>query len=316
MVTDQTTAVVFQEPGRLALSTVVLNSPSPRDCVVEIEFSGISTGTERLLWTGRMPQFPGMGYPLVPGYESVGRILASGSKCTLKPGQRVFVPGAQCFKDVRGLFGGAASRLIVPEARLVPIGDQFEERGTLLALAATAYHALTIDSSQLPDLVVGHGVLGRLLARLIPVLGGRPPTVWDNNSDRRAGATNYPVLLPEDDSWHDYHMICDVSGDASQLDSLILRLASNGTLVLAGFYDKPLSFNFPPAFIREAKMQISAEWQPSDLEAVRDLVEAGKLSLDGLITHRASADDATDAYREAFEDPGCLKMVLNWGHTA
>jgi myo-inositol-1(or 4)-monophosphatase len=34
--------------------------------------SGISTGTERLLWDGTMPPFPGLGYPLVPGYETVG----------------------------------------------------------------------------------------------------------------------------------------------------------------------------------------------------------------------------------------------------
>ena len=43
---------------------------------MDIEWSGISTGTEKLLWSGRMPPFPGMGYPLVPGYESVGRIVA------------------------------------------------------------------------------------------------------------------------------------------------------------------------------------------------------------------------------------------------
>ena len=48
------------------------------EIVVDVEFSGISTGTERLLWDGRMPPFPGMGYPLVPGYESVswGGVMA------------------------------------------------------------------------------------------------------------------------------------------------------------------------------------------------------------------------------------------------
>ena len=34
---------------------------------MDVEWSGISTGTERLLWSGRMPPFPGLGYPLVPG---------------------------------------------------------------------------------------------------------------------------------------------------------------------------------------------------------------------------------------------------------
>jgi 2-desacetyl-2-hydroxyethyl bacteriochlorophyllide A dehydrogenase len=42
-----------------------------------------------------MPTFPGMGYPLVPGYESVGRVVAAGPKARLRVGERVFVPGAQ-----------------------------------------------------------------------------------------------------------------------------------------------------------------------------------------------------------------------------
>ena len=65
-------AVVLQQPEELTLSRLDLDAATDDDLVVDIEWSGISTGTERLLWTGRMPAFPGMGYPLVPGYESVG----------------------------------------------------------------------------------------------------------------------------------------------------------------------------------------------------------------------------------------------------
>ncbi|MEM9757458.1 MAG: chlorophyll synthesis pathway protein BchC, partial [Pseudomonadota bacterium] len=41
-------------------------------------------------------------------------------------------------------------------------------------------------------------------------------------------------------------------------------------------------------------------------------IEHGALSLDGLVTHRRPADDADAAYRTAFADPGCLKMILDW----
>jgi len=73
-----TTAVVLEEPERVVLSRLPLTPATERDVVVDIAFSGISTGTEKLLWTGRMPQFPGMGYPLVPGYESVGTVVSAG----------------------------------------------------------------------------------------------------------------------------------------------------------------------------------------------------------------------------------------------
>jgi 3-hydroxyethyl bacteriochlorophyllide a dehydrogenase len=56
-----------------------LTAPQSTDVVIDIAWSGISSGTERLLWEGRMPSFPGMGYPLVPGYESVGRIVDAGA---------------------------------------------------------------------------------------------------------------------------------------------------------------------------------------------------------------------------------------------
>ena len=80
------TAVVFESPGNLSLREVGLPNCDAADCLVEIDWSGISTGTERLLWDGRMPQFPGLNYPLVPGYESVGRVIDAGSESKIAPG--------------------------------------------------------------------------------------------------------------------------------------------------------------------------------------------------------------------------------------
>ncbi|MFM2043160.1 MAG: putative 2-desacetyl-2-hydroxyethyl bacteriochlorophyllide dehydrogenase [Pseudomonadota bacterium] len=308
-----TLAVVLEAPERLSLRRLNLTAPDAGDVVVDIEWSGISTGTERLLWSGRMPPFPGLGYPLVPGYESVGRVSSAGQDAGVRVGDRVFVPGARCYGDVRGLFGGAAGRVVVPGAKVVPVGDRLGEEGVLLALAATAYHA--IAGGRHPDLIVGHGVLGRLLARIALAVGAPPPTVWETNPARHGGAAGYTVLDPGADPRRDYRSIYDVSGDATLLDSLIARLAKGGEVVLAGFYHDPLSFTFPPAFMREARIRIAAEWRELDLLATRDLIDTGRLSLAGLITHRHAAAEADSAYRTAFGDPACLKMILDWrGH--
>ena len=303
-------AVVLEQPEQLALSRLDLEAATEDDVVVDIEWSGISTGTEKLLWFGRMPAFPGMGYPLVPGYESVGRISAAGTRSGGRLGGRVFVPGARCFGDVRGLFGGAASRVVVPGARALPIAESLGEQGVLLALAATAHHAILAEGCRLPELIVGHGVLGRMIARLAVMAGGAP-VVWDTDAARREGAAGYAVIDPAEDTRRDYRCICDVSGDAALLDTLIARLAPGGEVVLAGFYDT-LTFSFPPAFMREARLRIASQWQPADLQAAKALAESGQLSLDGLITHRAEPGDADAAYRTAFGDPACLKMILDW----
>ena len=308
----QTIAVVLTAPENLALQTLDLDAPGPADVVVDIQWSGISTGTERLLWTGRMPPFPGMGYPLVPGYESVGRVVQAGADSGRHEGDQVFVPGAKCFGPVRGLFGGAASRLVVPGTRVTAIDGTLGQRGTLLALAATAQHAV---ADALPDLIVGHGVLGRLLARLA-VIHGATPTVWETNPARAEGAQGYQVLHPDQDTRRDYRCIVDVSGDPALLDTLIARLAPGGEVVLAGFYAERLSFAFAPAFMREARIRIAAQWQPADLRLVADMAAAGTLNLDGLITHTQAAADAGSAYRTAFDDAACLKMILDWSHRA
>jgi bacteriochlorophyllide a dehydrogenase len=308
-----TVAVVIEGPERLALSRMELAPPGEEDLVVDVEYSGISTGTERLLWSGRMPHFPGMGYPLVPGYETVGRVAQAGSRSGRRVGDRVFVPGARCFGAVRGLFGGAASRLVVPGSRTTVIDSALGAESVLLALAATAYHALSAKDCAKPDLIVGHGALGRLLARLALRMRRVPPVVWENNVERACSAgLGYSVVHPDEDERRDYQAIYDVSGDPSLLDTLIARLAPGGQIVLAGFYDQRLSFAYPPAFMREASIRVSAEWRGGDLDAVKDLVSAGELSLDGLVTHQRPADEAQAAYRVAFDDPSCLKMILDW----
>ena len=136
--------------------------------------------------------------------------------------------------------------------------------------------------------------------------------MWETRADRRAGADGYRVIEPDHDQRRDYRAIYDVSGDSALLDQLIARLAPGGEIVLAGFYSAPLTFSFPAAFMREARIRVAAEWRGDDLAAVLKYLDDGRLSLDGLITHRRSAEDASHAYRDAFEDPACLKMVLDW----
>ena len=307
------TAVVFEQPGEITLRPVELPEPHSTDCVVEVQWTGISTGTERLLWDGRMPPFPGLAYPLVPGYESVGSVLSTGERTDFEVGQRVFVPGSRGFKDVHGLFGGAARSLVVPAERLISLPAETESTGVLLALAATACHALRrMEDLGPPELIIGHGALGRLLARVTEARYQMTPVVWETADERREGNYSYTVIDPTDDDRRDYRRICDVSGASLIIDQAVHHLAKRATILLAGFYAAPIQFQFPAAFMREIDLRISAEWQPEDMQSALDLVSGGDLSLSGIITHDQPYDSAETAYQQAFSDPRCLKMVLDW----
>jgi len=312
-------AIVFEAPQQLSVRSLELKPFEATDLEVEVGFSGISTGTERLLWDGTMPPFPGLGYPLVPGYETVGRVVRVGESADTADcqiGDHVFIPGSYSFQGVRNIFGGAGARLIVQHERVVKVQPELGPKAVLLALAATCYHTVSLGGGRqpmvAPDLIVGHGVMGRLLARITLALGMPAPTVWETQPARRAGAVGYAVVHPDEDSRKNYGAIYDVSGDGTLLNGLIGRLAPGGEVVLAGFYKQDLSFAFAPAFMREAQIRVAAQWKKHDLQAVTALVHQGALSLDGLITHTLTPAKAREAYEVAFGDPQCLKMMIDW----
>jgi 3-hydroxyethyl bacteriochlorophyllide a dehydrogenase len=311
--TLETKAVILSAPGKLALDCVGIVPPAADDIVVAIKHSGISTGTEKLFWTGEMPPFPGMGYPLIPGYEAAGEVVEAGADSGYRVGEHVFVPGASCYEGAFGLFGAAAETLVTKASRVTRIDRGLGAAGALLALAATARHAMAGPNKAVPDLIIGHGVLGRLLARLTVASGAPAPTVWEVDPIRMGGASGYEVTTPELDERRDYKSVYDASGRGDLLNDWIGRIAKGGEIVLAGFYTAPLQFAFPPAFMKEARFRISAEWAADDMVATKALVEAGTLELADLITHQQPAEAAGNAYETAFTDPACLKMILNWG---
>ncbi len=165
-------AVVVSQPRELEVRHLALTPPGPADVVVDIEWSGISTGTERLLWSGTHAAVPRHGL-------SAGARLRIGRPRGAKPapmpacaiGERVFVPGARCFGEVRGLFGGAASRAGgARRARSRRSTRTLGEQGVLLALAATAQHALAGGAPARAD---RRPRRARPAARAAAVRGGR-----------------------------------------------------------------------------------------------------------------------------------------------
>ncbi len=328
--TSMSQAILLRGPGQVELAAVPIHSTSADDILVEVQFSSISSGTERLLWEGSMPQFPGMGYPLVPGYEAVGMVSQAPDHLSDWLNKPVFVPGTQCYGDVKGLFGASASRLLVNSKRAVLLpqhslnnspAQQSIANYTLLALAATAHHMIQVAGPSVfvkdaACLVVGHGVLGRLLARILKHMGAQTVLVSEINPQRQdtadAQLQGYQVVNHLGESAQNFDTIFEVSGDASQLDQLISRLTPGGQVVLGGFYPGSVQFGFAPAFMREAQIRIAAQWQPTDLKAVLEMVVQKNLSLENLLTHQSSPLNAAKAYEQAFGDSSCLKMVLDW----
>ena len=89
--------------------------------------------------------------------------------------------------------------------------------------SSTARHAIAGLGNKLPSLIIGHGVLGRLLARLTIALVVKP-RLYGKESSRVGNETDYDVIDPENDNSSDHESIYEASGDISVLDKIIPKL--------------------------------------------------------------------------------------------
>jgi len=223
-------------PGRGEIRSDTLLSPSASDVVVRALYSGISRGTEALVFNGRVPpsehqrmrapfqagEFPG---PVKYGYASVGQVehglreLQDRTVFVLYPHQ---------------------TRYIVPAQSVYAVPDNVPpERAILAANLETAINGLWDARPQIGDriAVIGAGTVGCLVAWLAGRVPGCRVELVDINPRRAAvaRALGVPFALPETVG-SDQDLVIHASGSAAGL-GLALRIAGfEATIVELSWY--------------------------------------------------------------------------------
>lgn len=315
-------AVVIPRRNTVELRTVQVIEPRTSDVLIRTAYTSISAGTERMLLDGRMPH-PALLFPVVPGYETVGQVVEVGSKAPQDLlGQWVYVGGARCFRGVNPAWGGQSEFISAEAERVVPLGSIDPATGVILALAATAFHGVNVSQIRRNDrvLVLGQGIVGQLAARIAKLQGASHVAVADRVSSRLAAAQADQVIdvahesLDEALGQANINVLIEATGSMTALSGALPLLANHGRVLLLGYYDH-INVPYAPVFMREATVLVAREWQfgpDGDLPRVRDLIASGELDVTGLLTHRVPLDRIQAAYRLAFEDPSCLKLVVEW----
>jgi 3-hydroxyethyl bacteriochlorophyllide a dehydrogenase len=311
-------AVVFAEAGRLELRDVSLRDAADDEVVVDTRYSSISSGTERLLFDGKLPGMPHLRYPLVPGYEAAGTVTSAGSAVRdVSAGDEVFVGGSMCYTDVAAAFGGQSSRLVKRSAQVVPLHGIPLAQAPLLALAATALHGVR----RLGDVrgervaVLGMGAVGQLAARFLALAGAHVVAV-DRSAERlesvRAVAKIDVSEIPlEEQLTLPVSRAVEATGDPAMIARCARVLAPGGSILLLSYYDQ-LSTPFVDLFVKEATLLVSREWAHDDLIAARDAAAGGELDLEPLARDVFPIERYDEAYAAAFGNPSILKVILEW----
>ena len=300
--------------------------PTPRPAAGEVLVrtlcSGISSGTERLVYRGEVPgelalddTIGALGgtfsYPFAYGYACVGEVAESG--------QTVFA-----FHPHQDIFAARADELI-------PLPGIDPASATLLPLVETALQVTLDAGTGYRDrvIVLGAGVLGLLTSLLLQRSGWRAliaePQEW-----RRAVASGLGLTAaaPMELVNEEVPLVIDASGNPDALATALDMLAHEGTLLVASWFGtKPVVLPLGGAFhrrrltIRSTQVstvpaRLSGLWSP--LRRRQETVELlPELPLAELCTHVFDFADAAEAFRAVDRgEPGLMHAVLNYDRSA
>ncbi|WP_338751878.1 zinc-dependent alcohol dehydrogenase [Janibacter alittae] len=224
------------EPGRGEVRSASLPAPGPDEVLVRALFSGISRGTEALVFRGEVPpsqyeamrapmqqgDFPG---PLAYGYLSVG-VVEDGPAHLL--GRTVF-----CLHPHQ-------TRYVVPADAVVPVPDDVPARRAVLTGAVeTAVNGLWDVPPLLGDRVgvVGAGMVGCCAARLLARYPGVEVTLVDVDGTRAAVAADLGVdfALPHE-AKGGQDLVVHTSATSAGLQTALDLLRSEGTVLDLSWY--------------------------------------------------------------------------------
>ncbi len=229
------------EPGRAEIREEELPEPDPNEVRVETHYSGISRGTERLVFHGLVPasehqrmraphqagEFSGA---VKYGYSNVGRIVSPGPR----QGQLVFslFPHQDQFN------------IAAQNAHAVPEGVD-PQRAVMAANMETALNAIWDGQPTLGDrvTVIGAGLVGSLLAALLRNIPGVDLEVIDTQAaaERHITALDARFALP--DSAHtNRDLVFHTSASESGLSQALSLLRPGGKIVeLSWFGDRSVT---------------------------------------------------------------------------
>ena len=319
-------ALVMTGPRRLEMGSHEVPKLRAAEVLVRTEYSGVSQGTEIDAYRGARQE---LTFPTVTGYQSVGVIEEIGTEVTdLKPGTRVLFTTSRLPDEYPATWMAAhVSHAVVSTTSRGPLAvtdtvDPIE--AALTAMVGVGLGGIQQIRVGLGDVVLvsGQGLIGQCAAQLARARGATVVSTDLSPTRVRLSAENsadVALLLGRDDvdetlrglAPHGVDVVIESSGRADQFAPSINRLRTEGTLLLQGYYQQPITFDFHPTHIKKPSIAVACGF--GDLRLALSLLRWGKVHVRDLITHLVSPANASDMFaRMDAADPDVLGVVFDW----
>lgn len=307
----------LREPGVGEIRTVEVRDPVAGEVLVRTMRSGVSRGTETLVFRGGVPrdqaaemrapfQVGDLPAPVQYGYLNVGRVERGPADLL---GRTVF-----CLHPHQTLY-------VVPRNAVVPVPEEVpESRAVLAGTVETAVNALWDSAPLVGDriAVVGGGMVGLCVARLLAGIPGVEVTVVDVHPGRAGVVARLGARFAlADEAPVGLDLVVHASGTADGLQLSLDLLAADGTVLDLSWYgDDAVTLRLGGSFharrlaIRASQVGAVA----SSRRGRRTTTERLRLALDLL---RDPAYDALVTGSSPFEDlPEVLRRLSDGSLTA
>ncbi len=330
-------AVVFIAPNQVAYREIECPEPGPEDVVVEVHHSWISNGTEGSFLRGErlsgdvawQPGDPAP-FPMVAGYQKVGRVRSVGSAVTrFAPGDWVFASVSRVSGMFENKYAGHVSPSVCEQRSLMPLPsgrDPVAYSG--LVLTQVGYNCGSRSPVQPGEtaIVMGDGLVGQWAGQTLANRGAKVVMIG-RHADRLARFRKYgQVILAGTDNGvaatqalglGPVQVLVETAGSQRALSDWLPQMKRNGHMVIAGFYPRAGETNLLQALQQFRNHEISFDlvsgWTQPRLDETMRWIAEGRLETLGCISHRLPVERAAEAWAliETKREP-VLGVVLDW----
>ena len=303
-----------RSPGTGEIRHAHLASRRDDEVLVRTRYSGVSRGTEALVFRGEVPPsqyevmrapfqdgaFPG---PVKYGYCSVGEVLEGPNTLV---GRAVF-----CLYPHQDVY-------VVPVAAVMPLPDQLPARRAVLAANMETAIGAVWDARPLVGdrvVVIGAGVVGLLIGWLCRQTAGADVAVVDINPSRASAARELDLpFLAAPPGEADADLVIHASGEPEGLRSALAVAGVEATIVDASWYGTrsvplPLgeAFHARRLTIKSSQVGLLSPLQTPRWTHARRMALALDLlrdeRLDALITGESTFDELPDVMARLSVEP-------------
>jgi L-iditol 2-dehydrogenase len=316
-------------------------NPKPDEILVAVARVGIC-GSDLHAYHGRHPF---MELPIVPGHEFAGTVVETGANVHgFAPGQRVTLEPSlvcgECYNCTHGRYniceklqvvgcqtsGAMSEYLAVPASKTMELPESVTwDQAVMVEPLAVGVHAVRVARVQAGTnvLILGAGTIGLMVLQAAKALGAGQVMITDLIQARLDLATRLGADYAVNPSTTDLAQALEAAFGPQRADVILecvgiaatardaVRVARKGTrIVLVGVFEEEVLVNLGLVQDRELELVGTLMYVEDDFPTALELVRAGQVEVEPLITHRFPLDQAAEGFAVADGRGTALKVIL------